>query len=151
MSGRGEAKAAWDRAVRVSDGIKGAGTFLFIVGVVILLLPWFFTGSWPEWIAVPAAIAGVGFLTRIVGGLWPMPLHPIDAAAQVRAEREAARDASRMHRDPGDSLGEAIQLARARSTDTSKSELENLARNDRSSAVRRAAIETLALLRQAGL
>ena len=67
---------SWNRAVRVSESIQLPARFLIVGGILVFLAPWFFTGTWPEWIIVPAAIAGVGVLIYLVGANWPVPNTP---------------------------------------------------------------------------
>ena len=64
--------------------------------------------------------------------------------AEIRREKEAERLLMEPH------TAEWRRLAAAQSTDTSQHVLRFLAMNDGSAEVRRAAVETLALLRQAG-
>lgn len=134
------AKEAWDKSIKTSDSIGFVGTVLLIGGIAVFLLPLVFTKSLPEWTIVPASVAGVGLLLRVVSGLWPHP----DLPDKPPSPQEVARRA----REQRESLPDRLVLAR--STDTSQIDLRNLAQNDPSPEVRRAAIETLALLRQAG-
>lgn len=128
----------WERAAAVEDGIRRVGTYLLIGGIVVFLTPWFFTSTWPEWIIVPGAVAGLGALLHFVAGMWPTGDYP--PTPQEIAGRKAELRESLPHR-----------LRLAQSTDTPKMDLRDLAQNDPNAEVRRAAIETLALLRQAGL
>ncbi|MFN4002647.1 hypothetical protein [Microcella sp.] len=131
-------KAAWESALAVQSRIRIAGNVLVALGLTVFLAPLAFKVDFPDWSVVPAVVAGIGFLMKL-GAMFhhvpPMPASPYEEA------RRSAEQAESLPR----------RLAQAQSTDTPKDTLRTLAQSDASPEVRRAAIETLALLNQAGL
>lgn len=131
-------KAAWESALALQSRIRIAGNVLFALGLTVFLAPLLFKVDFPEWYMVPLVVAGIGLLLKLAAMFHHIPPMPISPYEEARRRAEQAESLPR-------------RLAQAQSTDTPKDTLRNLAKSDSSPQVRRAAIETLALLHQAGL
>lgn len=149
--------------------MKAAGglgiTAMLLVGAAITLPPMFdLPASEFSWIWQFAALAVAGAL-----GLFLVSLLPVNGSVEIPEEemqrrrervrqneieaagyREEARRAEQARRAEWERTP-AGRLALAQSTDTPKVALRRIAQEDPIPEVRRAAVETLALLNQAGL
>lgn len=131
-------KAAWESALAVQSRIRITGNVLVATGLTVFLAPLAFKVDFPEWSIVPAVVAGIGFLLKLAAIFHHVPPMPTSPHEEARRRAEQVESLPR-------------RLAQAQSTDTPKDALRALAQSDASPEVRRAAIETLALLNQAGL
>ena len=148
---------------RAAAWLGGAGLVLGLIIVPASLQPYGQGTGWAAWLWVPVValvLAGASFLLSLI----PAGPHVEIPESERRRRAEQAREWEIQLAEARESVRRAEvarraewertpegRMALAKSTDTPKERLRSLAQLDPLPEVRRAAIETLALLNQAGL
>ena len=143
----------WRTAETISNFFEKAATWLGGAGFVSALfsvppLCQPYQAPSASWLWLPGVLLGVAGVCYLIDLAIPVNI-PEEELERRRSKNEAKKRDDEQQAKWENSLEH--RLALAKSTDTNKDKLRALAQNDASAEVRRSAIETLALLRQAGL